>query len=1736
MDQAYQGQQNNPYYQQYSGQRQQQQGQVYQNQQFQGQQLQYSNKAQNFQQQNMNAAMNQYENYHPSQQPQIEEESYDSSNVNNYTGDQYQAQQQKEYQQAQIQNYYKNSNQMQQQHQNFFQDEHTDGYFDQSNNPSGQFYNQTQMNQQNQMNPISNNKQNQIYYNDMYSDGNKRDDIVSPDDSLASDINDNQPFEGYEDLQKDFKEDRVNEALDVCEQMIINQQKVRGPASFMRLFQQILKFLNNEAVNSLNQNQFEKSLFILIKSKELTELSIIKNPPSIRALTFNNFGCYYRRLQQLPKALGYLEQALRFLNSIKSRDYLGMTYLNISAVLSQMNEHYASLENAKKAVIEIHKDYQNYLNRKNYQEAIKDQEFVDICQALAIAFYNVGVEQEFFQNFEVSLINYGKACEVCEDNLGSNHRLTRRFKELFQKFNEKLVKSEKKSALVPKNHRKLIRPSSSQKNMLAKNRSFQNVSSYSNENNGGEKDQKNTQFIQSKVNPYRLSYGVKPTDFTQHGKIVYYKNTNNSQQQTRTSSANKINASKMSRPNSSKSIYPEIKQNFHQISRPLSAKFQNTPNGGFFANSLTPKINSQSGGLSRPFSAQTTKSNQIAFSQNKAPVKSNLSRPQNKNKKQTRDSSKDKEDGNQNIYDWVDSPTNSSASGGTNKKVLDNQKDFLKSIKSEAETQIQKLQQEEAELKERIQKLKQDEEEESKQRQQRLQEQKKKEEEDAARIKQNLILEEETEKKRIEELQNKKKKEQQELERIQNEYKKQKEEELERIAKLKEIKKQQEEEIEKLRLQRAREEEEKQKKLQELENIKNEEENRLKKLKESIGNEDTNKTNLNNNQNAKFEEEERIKREKEEILKKLQLEKAEKERLQQEYEKVKKEQEEQKRIVNENLLLKQEKDKLLEEIQKLQNQKQFQVQKTNQQTIISNDQENQFNKNQDNSHQDQLDQQELQKQEELKKQKQVELEKKRLEEIEKQKQIELENQRQQELEKQKQIELEKQRQIELEKQKQIELEKQKQIELEKQKQIELEKKRQEELEKQKLEAEKQKQLEIERQRQIELEKQQLEEQEKIKQQQNTSQNNELIDKEQSQQHEQKEQEKQKYQPNFQCQIIKRVSEHYNLGIQSNVLDQVIVHAIPIWIDEKHPHLRRIINLSNISEGKIKDNVAISLIQQIQISFSINSEKRKIKFAKRWSTIIDQKTFECNIRKDSQNFYYVELDNKDNIPLITSVVQKSLNFSITKAIDYVCQQENQHKEDKNNSLNDQQLKLQQQQLHQQQIQTQQKQEEQGIPEDELTVEKVKFIQGAFRDKKVKDKAKEDMIKATQEFKQQLQNRIVQFGSHKLFLQCYRQITPEKYIIQVDSLNPKQLKLPKINDQQEVEKDFIEKVMQSENPFFEQLIYLNEEKGKIFFQQNQQKQQLENKDFIKKEDSQNDINNKQSMQNQSQFSFDQKNQKEELNVKDKTLSENSYLESLNQSEVFSEKQKQNLSANAQKVQTQQNLEKQNQSDLQKEKEDKSKQQQQEDKDEYYDEDFKDEEVLSSPQNLKKQDKIEEEQNADYSFESVEDKGTKEQSKNLDLSNQELIESKLVEKKQEFTEDQQVAALKIQKNFKQLKSNQAKEVIVKKQFFSLRLNDDNGDIQLVQGECHITLQNKSYFLILLKSESIDDLNPHMTQQQKIELGKLNKKQKQQLFSNFSTLVNCNIGFNQNHLVFEDINMFINPESIHISKIIFS
>lgn len=59
----------------------------------------------------------------------------------------------------------------------------------------------------------------------------------------------------------------------------------------------------------------------------------------VQATTFNNLGCYYRKVKKLPTALFYLKKSLELQQKISNPINLPDTYINICAVLSSLGEH-----------------------------------------------------------------------------------------------------------------------------------------------------------------------------------------------------------------------------------------------------------------------------------------------------------------------------------------------------------------------------------------------------------------------------------------------------------------------------------------------------------------------------------------------------------------------------------------------------------------------------------------------------------------------------------------------------------------------------------------------------------------------------------------------------------------------------------------------------------------------------------------------------------------------------------------------------------------------------------------------------------------------------------------------------------------------------------------------------------------------------------------------------------------------------------------------------------------------------------------------------------------------------------------------------------------------------------------------------------------------------------------------------------------------------------------------------
>ena len=109
--------------------------------------------------------------------------------------------------------------------------------------------------------------------------------------------------------------------------------------------------LNRKAIKYLNQGDYYTSLEFLNKAKSSLKGVPLTACSKVMGITLNNFGCYYKTLNNPEQALVYLGQALEVeKQSFSDLNNLAATYLNISVTESQLNNHLAALENCLKAI------------------------------------------------------------------------------------------------------------------------------------------------------------------------------------------------------------------------------------------------------------------------------------------------------------------------------------------------------------------------------------------------------------------------------------------------------------------------------------------------------------------------------------------------------------------------------------------------------------------------------------------------------------------------------------------------------------------------------------------------------------------------------------------------------------------------------------------------------------------------------------------------------------------------------------------------------------------------------------------------------------------------------------------------------------------------------------------------------------------------------------------------------------------------------------------------------------------------------------------------------------------------------------------------------------------------------------------------------------------------------------------------------------------------------------------
>lgn len=177
------------------------------------------------------------------------------------------------------------------------------------------------------------------------------------------------------------------------------------------------------AMTFLQNEKYESALELLKKADIFTA-----QHPRERAVTLNNLACYYRKHGKLRMALQYIQRALKIESKLMEVENGADTYLNACAVLSQLGRHQAALEHAQSALIllqeELFKKLDDSISSRRGTEVQSVPVRLDRIAVLAIAYYNVGVEQEFLKNSDLSLKSFRKGMEIAERYLGPEHNMT----------------------------------------------------------------------------------------------------------------------------------------------------------------------------------------------------------------------------------------------------------------------------------------------------------------------------------------------------------------------------------------------------------------------------------------------------------------------------------------------------------------------------------------------------------------------------------------------------------------------------------------------------------------------------------------------------------------------------------------------------------------------------------------------------------------------------------------------------------------------------------------------------------------------------------------------------------------------------------------------------------------------------------------------------------------------------------------------------------------------------------------------------------------------------------------------------------------------------------------------------------------------------------------------------------------------------------------------------------------
>ncbi|CAK94019.1 unnamed protein product (macronuclear) [Paramecium tetraurelia] len=311
----------------------------------------------------------------------------------------------------------------------------------------------------------------------------------------------------------------------------------------------LCKLLNQQALIALQVENFEASLKYLKKAELLTS-SVLE----LKAQTYSNLACYYRKIGKTRTALSYLQQALAIeLKNDKSAQ-LPELYLNLCAVFSSLERHEEATQNIYLSIIMLQHELLLQFLKSNSQidgDLMKHQNSIDLSlhqistqqktrqteqnslnkdqqermQILIVAYHNLGVEMEHLkQNVESKKI-LKSAYQLSQFSLAQNHPLRQTLGSIVKKHQREDSKDNFQPVvlkpILPKVSLRIQDPRQVQKSGSPHFKSnSKHFSLPKNKSNKGSKEDRNSSSLTSRIEGSKF---VRISDLNQE-PMVYFDN------------------------------------------------------------------------------------------------------------------------------------------------------------------------------------------------------------------------------------------------------------------------------------------------------------------------------------------------------------------------------------------------------------------------------------------------------------------------------------------------------------------------------------------------------------------------------------------------------------------------------------------------------------------------------------------------------------------------------------------------------------------------------------------------------------------------------------------------------------------------------------------------------------------------------------------------------------------------------------------------------------------------------------------------------------------------------------------------------------------------------------------------------------------------------------------------------------------------------------------------------------